>query len=207
MKKRTILLLSAIISLSAAAGAAAVEGIREIKAQLRSDFTVKIDNNVKHFKNADGEDVYPILYEGTTYLPIRSIGELMGKTVVWYEDEKIIELADPTESTVTDADIIVNTDSSDNAVNTKHSKKESDKAVKSDNNQIQDTSAFISKDKAKQIVLEKAGFNADEVTFKKINLDKEKQGYVYEIEFRKGFLEYEAEILAEDGTVISWETD
>ncbi len=34
-------------------------------------------------KDANGERVYPILRDGTTYLPIRAVGELFGKTVVW----------------------------------------------------------------------------------------------------------------------------
>ncbi|MCC8169326.1 MAG: copper amine oxidase N-terminal domain-containing protein, partial [Oscillospiraceae bacterium] len=46
------------------------------------------------------------LYEGTTYLPIRAIGEIMGKTVYWYENEKKIELKEA-GTTVTDADVII----------------------------------------------------------------------------------------------------
>ncbi|MCD8048132.1 MAG: copper amine oxidase N-terminal domain-containing protein [Clostridia bacterium] len=34
-------------------------------------------------KDSNGDRVYPILRDGTTYLPIRAVGELFGKTVVW----------------------------------------------------------------------------------------------------------------------------
>ena len=93
MKRKITLLTTAVLCVGCiAAGAAANEVIREIKAQLRPDFTIEIDGEVKSFKNAKGETVYPVLYDGTTYLPIRAIGEIMGKTVYWYEDEKRIEL-------------------------------------------------------------------------------------------------------------------
>ncbi|MCC8169324.1 MAG: PepSY domain-containing protein [Oscillospiraceae bacterium] len=62
-------------------------------------------------------------------------------------------------------------------------------------------------EKAKQIALEKAGLTEDEVKFTEASFEIEKGNRIYEIEFRKGELEYSAEISAEDGTIISWEID
>ena len=62
MKKKTafILALAAfVVGVGATVGASAA--IKEIKAQLRPDFTVKIEGEVAKFRNADGETVYPIL--------------------------------------------------------------------------------------------------------------------------------------------------
>ena len=46
--------------------------------------------------------VYPILYNGSTYLPLRAIGEIMNKEVVWNNSTKTITLSG--DFTVTDAD-------------------------------------------------------------------------------------------------------
>ena len=39
-------------------------------------------------KDANGESVYPVLKEGTTYLPIRGIGQLFGKDIFWDNHNK-----------------------------------------------------------------------------------------------------------------------
>lgn len=221
-KKLTILAVGTLCTLSLAAGALATGVIEEIKAQLRPDFTVVIDGNVKNFKNAGGDDVHPILYEGTTYLPVRAIGEIMGKTVYWYEDEKRIELKENT-STVTDADVIINESDKKPAENkkdkptkaekdvAKEQKKAEKDAAKADKKDIKpveiDESQFIGEEKAKEIALEKAGLKADDVQFKKVHLDRDNGAYEYEVEFRHGLTEYDADISATDGTILSWEKD
>ena len=42
-----------------------------------------IDGSEFEAKDALGNRVYPILRDGTTYMPIRAIGEAFGKTVMW----------------------------------------------------------------------------------------------------------------------------
>ena len=43
--------------------------------------------------------------------------------------------------------------------------------------------------------------------FKEASLDYDDGRKVYEIEFRKDRTEYSAEILATDGTIVSWDVD
>ncbi|MBR5307538.1 MAG: PepSY domain-containing protein [Clostridia bacterium] len=225
MKKKTAFILALatfVVGVGATVGASAA--IKEIKAQLRPDFTVKIEGEVAKFKNADGETVYPILYEGTTYLPIRAIGEIMGKTVFWYEDEKLIELRAVTDTTVTDADVII--EGSENAAakddNNKYKTKEKDaknkKPLPGDDKEkpevkpvekpaAPEEKGFIGEERAREIALEKAGLKESEVTLIKVKLDRDDGRYVYEIEFRRGLTEYEAEINAEDGRILKFEKD
>ncbi len=70
-----------------------------------------------------------------------------------------------------------------------------------------DTSKFIGEDSAKKIALERAGLSAVDVIFERTELDKDDGIWHYEIEFRQGTTEYDARIKADDGTVISFETD
>ena len=202
MKKRITLFTTSVLCVaSIAVGAVAASVIKEIKAELRPDFTVVVDGETKDFKNVKGDKVYPILYDGTTYLPLRAIGELMGKTVYWYEDEKKIELKEE-KTTVTDADVIIGgADAPTNIVVT--DKKDKEKDI----NKAVDTTEFIGIDEAKEIALEKAGLKADEVIFDRVELDKDNGVWKYEVEFKKGLIEYDAEIKAIDGTVLSFEKD
>lgn len=201
MKKRFTLLTAGILCVaSIGAGVIASNVIQEIKAELRPDFTIKIDGDIKTFKNANGDTVYPILYNGTTYLPIRAIGELMNKTVYWYEDEKLVELKTPEVTTVTDADVIVDSSKQPQDKNKDNKKEKQDK-----NNGF--PNSFISKEAAIEIALNKANLSESDVVIKKAKLDEDDNQWVYEVEFYHNFTEYEAEISATEGTVISWDVD
>lgn len=201
MKKRFTLLTAGILCVaSIGAGVIASNVIQEIKAELRPDFTIKIDGDIKTFKNANGDTVYPILYNGTTYLPIRAIGELMNKTVYWYEDEKLVELKTPEVTTVTDADVIVDSSKQPQDKNKDNKKEKQDKNNGSQN-------SFISKEDAIEIALNKANLSESDVVIKKAKLDEDDNQWVYEVEFYHNFTEYEAEISATEGTVISWDVD
>lgn len=73
---------------------------REVTAQLRPDFVIVIDQETAHFSDVNGSEVYPLLYEGTTYLPLRAIGNLMGKQVDWDEQSKTVTLSDALRESV-----------------------------------------------------------------------------------------------------------
>ncbi len=66
---------------------------------------------------------------------------------------------------------------------------------------------LIGENKAKEIALERAGLTAEEVIFDRVELDRDDGVLKYELEFRKGSTEYDVEIRADDGTVLSFERD
>lgn len=70
-----------------------------------------------------------------------------------------------------------------------------------------DTSAFIGEEKAKEIALEKAGITADGVHFDRIELDRDNGIWQYEIDFRVDRTEYDIDVKADDGTVLSFESE
>ena len=78
---------------------------------------------------------------------------------------------------------------------------------KSDMDMTVDTNKFIGEEKAKEMVLSKAGFGAEGVTFERIELEKEDGAWVYDVEFKKDDTEYDAKVKADDGAIIKWETE
>lgn len=79
--------------------------------------------------------------------------------------------------------------------------------TQSDNKGKTDKSQFIGEEKAKSIALEKAGLSADAVTFDKVELDSDNGVWQYEVEFRKDRTEYDYDIKADDGSILSYDVD
>ena len=66
----------------------------------------------------------------------------------------------------------------------------------------------ISQERAKEIALESAGIKAEDVHFIRVEKDRDDGRTVYEIEFRtKDGMEYDYEIDAETGNIISYDTE
>ena len=91
MKKKWIALGTTLV-MTAAMAIPAMAAIDYETARLRPDFTIVIDGKEKNFKRADGSAAFALVYEGSTYLPLRAIGEAIGRNVNWDEDTKTITL-------------------------------------------------------------------------------------------------------------------
>lgn len=152
--------------------------VRNISAELRDDFTILIDSTVRTFTDAGGNPVYPLLYQGSTYLPIRAIGELMGKSVDWNQETKTVTLSG---SLVTDADTFSGG---------------------------QQPSGQLTLEQAKAAALAHAGVSADQATFTEAKLDRDDGVLLYELEFYTAAgAEYEYEINAVSGAVLKSESN
>ena len=66
---------------------------------------------------------------------------------------------------------------------------------------------FIGEEKAKEIALEKAGITNDKVIFDRTELESDNGKWVYEIDFKENQKEFETEIDALTGEIISWSVD
>ena len=85
MKKKILMAggLAAIISASMAFGAVAATNLEEVKAYLNKGITLKLNGQTWEAKDSNGNRLYPITYEGSTYLPVRSVGEALGVKIGW----------------------------------------------------------------------------------------------------------------------------
>lgn len=172
----------------------AVEGkAKDVSVQVRKDFTIVIDGKEQAFKTASGKEIYPLLYDGSTYLPLRAIGQIMDKDVEWDKDTKTVTLTSE-GFTVTDADTFGDKKEKD-TVTDADTFKDKEKAKRTD----------ITAEEAKEIALKHAGLS--KATWVKAEKDRDDGVVKYEIEFRDGRMEYEYEIHAETGKILKAEKE
>lgn len=159
--------------------------VKNISVDIHSDFTIVVDGAAQVFKDAAGSRVYPMLYNGSTYLPLRAIGGLMGKSVAWDGKTQTVTLSSPSGGNqVTDADSF----SGGTAPGAKP--------------------GLITLEAAKTTALNHAKLTADQVTFVKQKLDRDDGRQVYEIEFyTSDYKEYDYEIDAVSGLILEVDYD
>ena len=171
---------------------------QNITADIRSDVTILVDGVRQNFTDVNGNAVYPMIYNGSVYLPIRAIGNLMGKSVSWDSATNTVTLGG--ELLVTDADSFNNGNGTNSGAGTGGTQ----------NNQgNQNTSnGLISESEAQSKALAHAGLNASQVSFVRSHLDWDDGRQVYDVEFyTSDYKEYDYEIDARTGAVLSFDYD
>lgn len=158
----------------------------DVTFALRPEYHIVIDGTERTFVNANGTKVDPAIYNGSIYLPLRAIGEIMGKSVSWDGATQTVRLDSATSGgDVTDFDT---------------------------NNSSQSApTGGVTLEQAKQTALQHAGKTASQVQFVKAQKDWENGRKVYEIEFivsgGTGYTEYDYEIDAATGKIVSYDYD
>ncbi|WP_458407311.1 stalk domain-containing protein [Anaerotignum sp.] len=170
----------------------AVEGkVKNVIVQVRKDFTIILDGKEQTFKTSSGKEIYPLLYDGSTYLPLRAIGQIMGKDVNWDNDTKTVTLTSD-GFTVTDADTFG---------------EKKDTVTDADTFKDKDKTKDIGLEKAKENALQDAGLKEKDVTFVTARVDYDDGRKYYDVEFYYNGMEYDYEIDAESGRIVDFDKD
>lgn len=99
-KRALALLLSLTLALGVVIGASAASGLTEITAYLNSEITVKYNGQTRTITDSNGSPTAPITYNGTTFVPLRSIAGLLGVSVDWDQATKTILLGEESSAGV-----------------------------------------------------------------------------------------------------------
>lgn len=162
--------------------------VMPITITCRPDYIIVIDGTARTFKDADGNVIQPMLYNGSIYLPLRAIGEIMGKNVSWNATTQTAILTDSNQSSgeVTDFD------------------------TQNPTTPTTPTTGNITLEQAKQVALNHAGKTASQVQFVKAYKEWDDGIEKYEIEFiitsNNIIYEYDYEI-STSGKIISYDYD
>ena len=186
----TVSLTSPRTSAAAAGTPDAAAAARSVTVELHPEYTILVDGVERTFTDVNGNAVYPMAYAGSVYLPVRAIGNLMGKSVGWDQATGTVTLSGGNE--ITDADSFNQTGG--NTGNTGNTGT---------------TTGSITADRAKEIALKDAGLTAGQVTFIRAHLDWDDGRRVYDVEFYNSanYTEYDYEIDASTGAILSKDFD
>lgn len=96
-KKMTAVLTAVAVFGGMGTGVYAGANLQEIKAYLNPGIKFKVDGQPVQLKNSSGAVIAPISYKDTTYLPVRSVSDLLGVTVNFDAASNTISLGEQTE--------------------------------------------------------------------------------------------------------------
>ena len=150
---------------TASVGAASV--YKNITARQNTAMTVKVDGTALTMKDDDGDSLYPLTYDGNTYLPADQLASAVGYNLT--ADDDSVSLTKKAAATSTGTD--------------------------------------IGAEKAKQIALQHAGVSASNAVFVKAEREYDDGRLTYDVDFYAGNKEYDYEILASNGTILSYDAD
>lgn len=151
---------------------------QDITVYSRSDYTIVIDGTTRTFKDVNGNVVVPMVYNGSIYLPLRAIGEMMGKTVSWDSATNTASLTASAGGEVTDFDT-----NNSSGQTTPPSTNTGNTTPPTNTNNQTTPAGQITLEQAKQIALNHAGKTADAVQFVATNTDWYKGSQHYKIVF------------------------
>lgn len=128
-------------------------------------------------KDASGRPVELFTYNGTTYAPLRAICEAAGLSVSYDAATRTAQVSDPSASSAPQPPA------------------------------SPAPGGFVTQERAQEIALAHAGVKAADAVFIQTHLDYDHGRARYEVEFHAGTTEYDYEIDAQTGEVISFDYD
>lgn len=91
-------IITAVSLVSMSIGAVAASNLEEIQAYLNKGVSITLHGEKWTPKDSDGSTLYPITYNGSTYLPVRAVAEATGLPVEWKGETQTVALGGKTEA-------------------------------------------------------------------------------------------------------------
>jgi hypothetical protein len=63
-----------------------------LTATIAGDITLSLKGKAWHPKDGDGKEVYPVVINGSSYLPVRALAEALGVDIRWDEATRTIAI-------------------------------------------------------------------------------------------------------------------
>lgn len=101
-KKSVIIGFCLILFLGISLGAQAESTIKEVKAYINKEIRLTLNGESWTPKDEDEQVQSPLIYNGYTYLPLRSIGAVSGMSVDWDADTKTVAILAPNQDAAKD---------------------------------------------------------------------------------------------------------
>ncbi len=92
MRKRLINVFTGIIIGVLLTGVAFAASNINISAVMARDINIKYNGELQEFTDANGAVVYPVMVNGSTYLPVRAVAELVDLPVSWNGETRTVFL-------------------------------------------------------------------------------------------------------------------
>ena len=232
-------------------GAAAVNGLpQSVTATFRPDVTLQVNGTAYTIRDTNGNEVAPLLYNGTTYVPLATLGQALGVQVSWDAATQTVVVTDQGGQAASSSYI---GEAKAKEIALQHAGLSSAQAsflrthldwedgrpvyeveffsgnteydyeidaqtgtIRSYDFDIENyvipstggsTEGLIGESRAREIALQHAGLSSGQVTFCRTRMDCENGRPVYEVEFFSGNTEYDYEIDAATGAVLSYDFD
>ncbi|GKX30596.1 hypothetical protein SH1V18_30760 [Vallitalea longa] len=90
MRKSIKAIVSLVLIFALSTSLSASSLIRDITGKENKGITVKYNNQVQNLKDGNGNPVYPVIINGSTYLPVRAIADMLGADITWEGNTKTI---------------------------------------------------------------------------------------------------------------------
>ena len=95
--QKKVLALTGMLVLGAGACVAANALNEEIVALKSYEVNIKYNGEIQTMYDANGKQVFPIMYEGTTYVPVRAVSNIFGVAVDWDGETQTVLLGENDE--------------------------------------------------------------------------------------------------------------
>lgn len=96
--------LAVVLAVGLTTTALAASGLVSIQISYRNGITVKLNGAKAALADANGKTVEPFIYNGSTYLPLRSVSEALGLDVDWDASTSTVSITGGHDSYTADAD-------------------------------------------------------------------------------------------------------